>query len=79
MTPEEERVQDETRAQYRFLVINIVRITGAVMLVLGLAIIAREAFGLPKAAGFVLFFVGLVDFMLVPLLLARKWKSPTNP
>lgn len=70
MTPEE-----ETRAQYRFLVINICRITGAVMLVIGLAVIAREAFGLPKAAGYVLFFVGFADFMLVPLLLAKRWKS----
>ncbi len=70
MTPEE-----ETKAQYRFLVINIARITGAIMLVLGLAIISRGLFGLPEAAGYVLFFVGLADFMLVPLLLAKRWKS----
>jgi hypothetical protein len=79
MTPEQERTQDETRAQYRFLAINIIRITGAVMLVLGLAIIARGLFGLPKVAGYALFFVGMADFMLVPLLLARRWKSPTSP
>lgn len=79
MTPEEERVQTEMRAQYRFLVLNIVRISGAIMLVIGLAVIAREAFGLPKAAGYVLFFVGLADFMLVPLWLARRWKSPPRP
>ncbi len=71
MTPEE-----EAKAQYRFLVINIVRISGAIMLVLGLAIIARGVFDLPKAAGYVLFVVGIVDFMLVPLLLAKRWKSP---
>jgi hypothetical protein len=74
MTPEE-----ETRAQYRFLVLNIVRITGAAMLVLGLAVIAREAFGLPRAAGYVLFAVGLVEFILVPVFLAKKWKSPPQP
>lgn len=70
MTPEE-----ETRAQYRFLVINICRITGAVMLVLGLAVISREAFGLPKAAGYVLFLVGMADFLLVPVFLSKRWKS----
>lgn len=70
MTPEE-----ETKAQYRFLILNIVRISGAIMLVLGLAIIARGAFDLPKAAGYVLFVVGMIDFMLVPLLLAKRWKS----
>jgi hypothetical protein len=66
---------EETKAQYRFLVINICRITGAVMLVLGLAIIAREAFGLPKAAGYVLFIVGFADFLLVPVFLSKRWKS----
>jgi hypothetical protein len=70
MTPEE-----ETKAQYRFLVINICRITGAVMLVLGLAVISREAFGLPKAAGYVLFLVGMVDFLLAPVYLSKRWKS----
>jgi hypothetical protein len=70
VTPEE-----ETKAQYRFLVINICRITGAIMLVVGLAIIAREAFGLPKAAGYVLFLVGMVDFLMVPVFLSKRWKS----
>ncbi len=73
MTPEE-----ESKAHYRFLVINIVRITGAIMLVLGLAVIARGVFGLPAAAGYVLFLIGIVDFMLVPLLLAKRWKSPKD-
>jgi hypothetical protein len=74
MTPEE-----ETKAQYRFLVINICRITGAIMLVIGLAVIAREAFGLPKAAGYVLFLFGMLDFLLVPVFLAKRWKStPTQ-
>jgi hypothetical protein len=74
MTPEE-----ETKAQYRFLVINICRITGAIMLVIGLAVIAREAFGLPKAVGYVLFLVGMLDFLLVPVFLAKRWKStPTQ-
>jgi hypothetical protein len=70
MTPEE-----ETKAQYRFLVINICRITGAVMLVIGLAVIARGAFGLPKAAGYVLFLVGMIDFLMVPVFLSKRWKS----
>lgn len=66
---------EETKAQYRFLVINIIRITGAMMLVLGLAIIARGVFGLPKAAGYVLFLVGFVDFLIAPVLLSKRWKS----
>jgi hypothetical protein len=67
--------EDETKAQYRFLIINIARITGAVMLVLGLAVIAREAFGLPKEAGYVLFLVGMAEFLLLPVFLSKRWKS----
>jgi hypothetical protein len=45
------------------------------MLVVGLAVIAREAFGLPKALGFGLFLIGMIGFMLVPVLLSKRWKS----
>ncbi|MFN3619967.1 hypothetical protein [Sphingorhabdus sp.] len=71
----DEQARAETQAQYRFLVINLCRITGAIMLVVGLAVIAREAFGLPKAAGYVLFLIGIFDFLLVPVFLAKRWKS----
>lgn len=75
MTAIDPKVAEETRTQYRFLVLNLCRLTGAVMLVIGLAVIAREAFGLPKAAGYLLFVVGMIDFILVPVLLAKRWKS----
>lgn len=75
MTPMDDKARAEVQAQYRFLVINLCRITGAIMLVVGLAIIAREAFGLPKAAGYFLFLVGMLDFLLVPVLLSKRWKS----
>lgn len=70
---------EETKAQQRFLILNFVRITGAIMLVIGLAVISNGVFGLPIAVGYVLFLVGIAAFMLVPLLLAKKWKSPPNP
>ena len=73
MTPEE-----ETKAQQRFLVLNLVRLVGAIMLVIGLAVIANGTFGLPSAAGYVLFLIGMLEFMLVPLLLAKRWKSPKD-
>ena len=75
MTPTNDKSRAETREQYRFLIINLCRITGAIMLVVGLAVIAREAFGLPKALGFGLFLVGMIGFMLVPVLLSKRWKS----
>ena len=75
MKPTDDKSRAETRAQYRFLIINLYRITGAIMLVVGLAVIAREAFGLPKAIGYLLFLVGMIGFMLVPVLLSKRWKS----
>ena len=75
MTLPDDKAREEIQAQYRFLVINLCRISGAIMLVIGLAVIAREAFGLPKAAGYILFFIGIFDFLLVPVLLAKRWKS----
>lgn len=75
MTPMDDKARAEMQAQYRFLVINLCRISGAIMLVVGLAVIAREAFGLPKAAGYMLFLVGMLDFLLVPVLLSKRWKS----
>ena len=75
MTPTDDKSRAETRAQYRFLIINRCRITGAIMLVVGLAVIAREAFGLPKSIGYLLFLVGMIGFMLVPVLVSKRWKS----
>jgi hypothetical protein len=75
MTPTDDKAREETQAQYRFLVINLCRISGAIMLVVGLAVIARQAFGLPIAAGYVLFLVGMFDFLVVPVFLAKRWKS----
>jgi hypothetical protein len=75
MTPMDDKARAEMQAQYRFLVINLCRITGAVLLVVGLAAIAREAFGIPKAGGYLLFAVGMLNFLLVPVFLSKKWKS----
>ena len=75
MTPMDDKARAEMQAQYRFLVINLCRIIGAVLLVVGLAAIAREAFGISKAAGYVLFLVGMLDFLLVPVFLSKRWKS----
>lgn len=75
MTPIDDKARAEMQAQYRFLAINLCRITGAVMLVLGLAVIARAAFGMPKPVGYLLFLVGMFNFLLLPVYLSKRWKS----
>ena len=80
MTPNDDNARDDTQAQYRFLVINLCRIGGAIMLVTGLAVIARQAFGLPIAAGYVLFLIGMFGgFYIVPLYAQIQTRSePTH-
>ena len=75
MTPIDDKARAEMQAQYRFLVINLCRIIGAIMLVIGLAAISREALGIPKAAGYLLFAVGMLNFLLLPVYLSKRWKS----
>jgi len=66
-------VSDET-ARNRWLVINLLRVGGVVMVVFGL-LIANATIELPAVAGYVLIALGLLDTFLVPQFLARKWRS----
>ncbi len=67
---------DEAKARGRYLVIGAARLSGAVMLGIGLAIIANGFMGLPIEAGYALFAVGAFEFAVLPVWLARKWKTP---
>lgn len=62
-------------AKARFIIIQLVRLTGVGLVLLGLVII-NGAIGLPSIAGYVIFIVGLLDALIVPVLLARAWKTP---
>ena len=68
----------EDQARQRFIVLNLVRLTGLFAALFGLAIIAGKL-DLPRELGYVAFVIGLFDAMLLPPLLARKWKTPPKP
>jgi len=62
----------------RFAVLQMVRLSGAVLAFAGVLIIAGKVSWLPplpEAVGYVLIAVGLTDFFVAPMLLARRWKS----
>ncbi|MET0179052.1 MAG: hypothetical protein ABW194_01050 [Novosphingobium sp.] len=66
-------------AAARFAVIQLVRLTGVALFVVGLLIQSRRlvwAEGLPTELGYVLMVVGLVEVFALPALLARHWRSP---
>ena len=65
-------------AAARFAVLQMVRLSGALLALGGVLIITGKVAllpRLPEAAGYVLIAAGLVDFFVAPLLLARRWKS----
>lgn len=62
----------------RFAVLQMVRLSGALLALGGVLIITGKVDWLPKlpeAAGYVLIAAGLADFFIAPLFLARRWKS----
>lgn len=62
-------------ARSRYMVIQIVRFTGVALTVLGVAVIAGKI-DLPEVAGYALVVAGVIDAMVLPPILARKWRTP---
>lgn len=67
---------DESKAKQRYFVISILRLSGAVMIAIGLAIYANGLWDMPKGAGLIIVIIGIFDFIAVPVILSRRWKSP---
>lgn len=66
---------NEELAKKRFIIIQMVRLTGVALAMLGLLVIGGKI-DLPREAGIAFFIVGLLEAMLLPTLLIRNWKSP---
>lgn len=66
----------DTLARNRFFAIGAMRLTGVAMLVVGLMAVSGRIGALPPVAGYVLVLIGLADFLIVPRVLARRWRSP---
>ena len=62
-------------AKRRFMTIQAMRWCGVALVVFALMIVNRRI-DLPLAAGYVLFVVGVFNALIMPGVLARRWKSP---
>ena len=63
----------------KFAAIQFARLSGVVLILVGLLVNADRLpalTGLPDAAASVMIGVGLVDFFVLPILLARRWRTP---
>ena len=70
----EQPVSDEV-ARGRWLTINVLRLGGVAMVIAGM-LGTRQVLAMPMIAAYALIAVGLLDIFLVPLFLARKWRTP---
>jgi hypothetical protein len=75
MTPEEKVWRD------RFIAINLVRIGGTIVVLIGLYISQTDAVrpGGATIPGLALAIAGLIVAFAGPIWLARKWRTPPNP
>ncbi len=72
MTPE------DRKARSRFFVIGAIRLAGAITIALAVAISYGRIAGIPNAAGYALLVVGIIGMVVLPRLLAARWKSPPS-
>ncbi|ABD27276.1 hypothetical protein Saro_2840 [Novosphingobium aromaticivorans DSM 12444] len=72
--------QAQDQAMRRFFLLQAVRASGAVLVLLGVLVQTGRApallEGLPPVAGIVMAAAGLLDFFFLPRALARRWRTP---
>ena len=62
-------------APRRFLIINLVRLSGAVLVALGAANVGQRWVEPADAIGTALLLLGALEILVVPRLLAKRWRS----
>ena len=74
---------DDALAKKRFFALSIMRLMGAAFVAIGFILISGgfALAGQPtdRWIGVAIVLVGAFDFAVMPLLLARRWRSPKNP
>lgn len=67
---------DTDPAKARFFILAAVRLFGVFAAFLGIAIIMKQLVEPSVIIGGILIMIGAFDVMVVPQILARRWKSP---
>lgn len=67
--------QEDDKARGRFMVLQMLRLSGVALVVFGLAVVNGKL-GLPAIIGYALIVGGMIDSFVMPAVLARRWKSP---
>lgn len=73
---------DDALAKKRFFAISAMRVMGAIFVLVGFVLIRGgfELAGQPtdRWIGVVVVLLGAFDFAVMPVLLARRWRTPKN-
>ncbi len=64
----------ETLARKRFLTLQMIRLSGAFLALLGAVIISGRLIDMP-ALGYVLLVLGALELFLLPNIVSRSWRS----
>ncbi|MEP6868668.1 MAG: hypothetical protein ABJA20_09135 [Novosphingobium sp.] len=62
-------------AKARFAALTLMRFSGAALIMLGLGVQVGKV-DLPMVTGPILAFVGMFDMFIMPVILAKRWKTP---
>ncbi|MDE1467043.1 hypothetical protein [Aurantiacibacter sp. D1-12] len=73
-----DRETAEAQAKQRFILINLMRLTGVAMVLAGL-VIANGAFDLPMWVGIILIVFGMIEALIMPTFMARMWSTNERP
>lgn len=62
----------------KYFTIGLVRIMGIAIMAVGFAIILNGLGDWPEMVGYFFIFMGGFEFIVMPIILARAWKTPEN-
>ena len=71
----EDAATREALAKRRYFIIQVVRVAGVVMVLLGLMVLNAKL-SWPQLVGYFLVLNGLFDALFLPTLMAGRWKTP---
>ena len=63
-------------AKARFFILGLIRLGGVALAFLGVAVIAKRLIEPAEIIGGILLFIAAIDVLVVPVLLAKKWRTP---
>lgn len=68
----------ERIARRRFFTIGAIRLGGAVTIALAVAIAFGRIPAVPEVVGYGLLLIGVIEMILLPQILVKRWKSPPS-